>query len=178
MHVDKSRVDAVLEDVHGIRHVVGPVHDVRFEATPLPLNAIAKPQENAAVVVVHAELRRAFTSRPAGATQRNAGPGRGRVRSRRVRPQSPWSARRRTCRGCGRRTAKQASAPTLTGPAPMRCCQCFIRYVLSPLSAARSALCLLRKDNLAVDLALVLAGADDLNGSEATVVRVGNAGKP
>ena len=71
--VDATRDDAVLDVVHGVRHVVGPVHDLRLEA-PLPLGrAVADPGEDGGVGRVGAVLalpRRADPGVLAGGVER------------------------------------------------------------------------------------------------------------
>ena len=55
--VDVARVEAVLDVVHGVRHVVGPVHDLGLEGGAGAGGALADPVEDGAVVVVDPELR-------------------------------------------------------------------------------------------------------------------------
>ena len=57
-------VQAVLQVVHGVGDVVGPVHDLRLEARPLPRHAVAHPREDLLVVLVHAVLGTAHTPGP------------------------------------------------------------------------------------------------------------------
>ena len=54
--VEATGDDAVLDVVHRVGDVVGEVHHLRLEAAPAPLDAVAQPVEDRAVVVVDAEL--------------------------------------------------------------------------------------------------------------------------
>src|SRR5690606_33411289 len=66
----------VLHVVHGVRHVVGPVHHLRLQAPAAGLGALAQPGEHLRVVGVHPELALARAAEPrvlAGGVQ--AGPG-------------------------------------------------------------------------------------------------------
>lgn len=56
--VDMVGVQSVLEVVHRIRHVVGPVHDLGLEALPVRGRSLAGPFEDRQVVLVDAELHR------------------------------------------------------------------------------------------------------------------------
>src|SRR5690606_25666526 len=56
--VDVAGVQTVLDVVHRVGHVVGPVHDLRLEADAGAGGVLAEPVEDRAVVVVHPELRR------------------------------------------------------------------------------------------------------------------------
>ena len=55
---DESRVQGVLEVVHGVGHVVGPIHDLLFQAGALARSALAQPMKDFRVVGVVAELVR------------------------------------------------------------------------------------------------------------------------
>ena len=49
-------MNGVLDIVHGIGHVVGPVHDLLFEAGAIIRRSLAKPMEDRQVIVIDTEL--------------------------------------------------------------------------------------------------------------------------
>jgi hypothetical protein len=62
--LDHARVNAVLDVVHRIGDVVGPVHHLRLEAPLLGSHVGAHPLEGVAVGLVEAELAGAVAARP------------------------------------------------------------------------------------------------------------------
>ena len=74
--VDPPREDAVLDVVHRVRDVVGPVHDLGLEAAPPVGGTVAHPREHGGVGEIGAELPDAGSLHPrvlAGGVQRRAG---------------------------------------------------------------------------------------------------------
>ncbi len=74
--IDAPGEDPVLDVVHGVRDVVGPVHDLRLEAAATGRGAVADPGEQRGVVGVGPELAQARPAQPgvlARGVQRRAG---------------------------------------------------------------------------------------------------------
>ena len=61
---DEARVQAVLEVVHRVGHIVGPVHDLGFQAGPARRGAVPDPAEDLRVVGVRAVLDQAGPGHP------------------------------------------------------------------------------------------------------------------
>ena len=74
--VDAAGEDAVLDVVHGVGDVVGPVHDLRLETAAAGRSAVADPREQRRVVGVRPELAQARPPQPrvlGRSVQRGAG---------------------------------------------------------------------------------------------------------
>ena len=79
---------AVLDVVHRVRDVVGPVHDLRLQAAPPGGGAVAHPREDRGVVGVGAELALVPPRGPTGTCTRRPG-GPGQVQPAAGRPSAP-----------------------------------------------------------------------------------------
>ncbi len=78
--VDQAGDDAVLQVVRAVRHIVGPVHQLRLHTPSTGRRAVANPGENRHVVGVDAELRRVVPLGP-GVLQRRVQGGPGEVQT-------------------------------------------------------------------------------------------------